>query len=90
MDKKKEFVISGLVKIKRKRFWADRYAEIQNCVFFYFKSKGIMKKTLKKQSKYFKGDINARGVIQLKGSVVQERLEKPNEKIIVILNPNWF
>lgn len=34
------------------------------------------------------GDINARGVIQLKGSVVQEKAEKSNEKIIVIINPN--
>ena len=39
-------------------------------------------------SNVFVGDINARGVIQLKGSVVQEKIEKPGEKIIVILNPN--
>ena len=41
MEKRKEINISGNVKIKRKRFWADRYAEIQNNVFFYFKSKGF-------------------------------------------------
>ena len=40
MEKKKEINISGCLKIKRKRFWADRYAEIQNNVFFYFKNKG--------------------------------------------------
>lgn len=40
MDKKKEVMICGSLKIKRKRFWADRYAEIQNSVFFYFKNKG--------------------------------------------------
>lgn len=43
MEKRKEVNISGNLKIKRKRFWADRYAEIQNNVFFYFKSKGIPK-----------------------------------------------
>lgn len=48
MEKQKEINISGNLKIKRKRFWADRYAEIQNNVFFYFKSKGYFTKKKKK------------------------------------------
>lgn len=32
--------ISGFLNVKRKRFWAYRYAEIQNHTFFYYKNKG--------------------------------------------------
>ena len=34
--------ISGYLKIKRGHTWADRYAEINNAVLFYYKNKGFI------------------------------------------------
>lgn len=48
--------ISGFLNVKRKRFWAYRYAEIQNHTFFYYKNKGFQNfimKAISEQGKVF-------------------------------------
>ena len=39
-----ETLMRGYIRIKRKRFWVIRYAEIKNNEFFYYKSKGCLNK----------------------------------------------